>query len=305
MSTPPTFDRPFPALTTAQRYHFDTHGYVVVPNTLTRDECEKIRDAIRRLRRDLIAANPQDPMAARIDRAFFEIHSPHHDFMANFYEYDDSLLGYACHPRLVGMAEEIMGCEARITEINAHLNTRAPGEFNPAPQFGFHAGVDVAFGSHAANGLYHCNFVKTLTTLVDLGPDDGGTVVIPGSHKIDTSNNDVIKLAYEDRSLISQFIAPAGSTLLFAETLIHATGQIRSDIERAIIITGYGPMMYPRWDLYAANPVDELPFSDAFIQRIPAAYRNLLLGKLHWSRNARYRKLGDPRDEKACPAVWP
>ena len=33
---------------------------------------------------------------------------------------------------------------------------------------------------------------------------------------------------------------------MVAETLIHATGQIRSDKERGIIISGYAPRMYPR-----------------------------------------------------------
>ncbi|MEI6083481.1 MAG: phytanoyl-CoA dioxygenase family protein [Verrucomicrobiota bacterium] len=125
------FDRPFPALTTAQRYHFDLYGYVIVPGTLTSAECAGIRDALQRLRRDLIAANPQDPKSAQLQGAFFEAHSPHHDFMANFYEYDDHFLDYACHPRLVGMAEEIMGCEARITELNRYRKLGEPLDDKP------------------------------------------------------------------------------------------------------------------------------------------------------------------------------
>ena len=34
---------------------------------------------------------------------------------------------------------------------------------------------------HTDEGLFHYSFVKTLTNLTDLGPDDGGTVVIAGS----------------------------------------------------------------------------------------------------------------------------
>src|SRR5690606_30539710 len=126
---------------------------------------------------------------------------------------DDAFLEYACHPRVVGMAEEIMGCEARFSEFNAHINSRDPNpEPTPAdgPRFGFHNGVDIPFGSHVGpNGLYHCNFVKCLTNLTDLGPDDGGTVVVAGSHKcLDYAG--AIQAAYEDRSLIHQVIAPAG-----------------------------------------------------------------------------------------------
>ena len=38
-----SFDRPFPALTPAQRYHLDVLGYVVVEKALTSDEVEKTR----------------------------------------------------------------------------------------------------------------------------------------------------------------------------------------------------------------------------------------------------------------------
>lgn len=301
--------RPFPALTPAQRYHFDLYGYVIVPNTLSAAECEGLIDALRRLRDELRAVNAGRPAGEKkraVKGAFFETDLPHHAFMANFYEYDDRFLNYACHPLLVGMAEEVMGCEARITELNGHLNTRAPGPIDPHPKYGFHAGAEITSDSHVEQGLYHCNFVKTLTTLVDLGPDDGGTVVIAGSHKLATDRDAIYKLAYEDRSLIHQFIAPAGSTLLFAETLIHATGQLRSDIERAIIITGYGPPLFPRWDLYGDEAaVGQPPFSEAFMQRIPPALRTLMLGKLHWNRNARYRKLGDPMDtQPRNPTTW-
>ena len=41
--------------------------------------------------------------------------------------------------------------------------------------------------------LYHCTFVKTLTYLTDvLSPDDGGTTVIAGSHKLGCSADDMV-----------------------------------------------------------------------------------------------------------------
>ena len=257
--------------------------------------------ALRRLRDDLRAASPGDPAKASVRNAFFVHDQPHHSFMGSLYEYDAALTQYACHPRCVGMVEEVMGCDARLTEFNGHLNTRNPNDdFSKPPQFGFHNGVDIAFGTHLANGLYHCNFIKTLTTLVDLGPDDGGTVVVAGSHKV-SDTDAAIKAAYEDRSLIHQFIAPAGSTLLFAETLIHATGQMRSDKERAIIIAGYAPSMYARWDRMEQTT----PYSPEFEARIPPSLRTLFLGRLHWERNQRYRKLGDPVDPRGIePVKW-
>ena len=301
------FRRPFPALTRAERTHFDTHGYVVVPGVFSRDECARMHTALRKVRDDLCAANPAEPTRARVRGAHFEHCLPHHSFMANFYECDDDLLAYVCHPRVVGMCEEILGCPARINELNGHINTRAPDlDLSKPPVFGFHTGVDVPFGSHVQNGLFHCNFVKALTTLVDLGPDDGGTVVVAGSHKMAGNEKDLIAAAYEDPRLIHQFVAPAGSVLLFPETLIHATGQLRSNKERAIIIGAYSPRLYQRWDRYSHEPIEDFSFSAEFMRRIPPSLRPLFLGAPHWDRRARYRTLAMPRDEAAYPAVpWP
>ena len=303
-SQPVPFKRPFPALTPAQRYHFDAMGYVVVPNTIDHDRCDRINEAMHRLRADLWKVNPEGGTKHTVEGAFFVVNQPHHVFMNNMYDYDDQILSYSCDPKMVGMAEEVMGCEARILEFNCHLNSKVPGsDFSKPARYGFHHGVDALFGSHVQNGLYHCNFVKSLSNLTDLGPDDGGTVVVAGSHKF-LDVEAAIAAAYEDTSLIHQVVAPKGSTLLFAETLIHGTGQIRSDKERAIIITGYGPRMYPRWD--GAEQSREYAYPERFAKRVPESLKTLYFGYAHWNRAPRYRKLSEPLDAAAyAPVPWP
>lgn len=285
----PAFERPFPALTPAQRYHFEINGYVVVPGVLSRKECKTIMDAMQRTKR-AIRARPSGYKPKPAEPHFI-IDLPHHVFMGAIREADPVFAAYAGHPRLVGMAEEVIGGEARIVELNAHINSRNPKEkLTKDPKFGFHLGIDVPYGTHVKNGLFHCSFVKTLTNLTDLGPDDGGTVVVAGSHKMDLPEADVIACAYADRSLIHQVIAPAGSTLLFAETLIHATGQIRSDRERGIIVCGYGTRMFPWWDGGEMTP--------EFAAKIPPHLQTLFCGKAHWTRAPRYRSLAEPVDPR-------
>jgi ectoine hydroxylase-related dioxygenase (phytanoyl-CoA dioxygenase family) len=294
MSSGQEFVRPFPALTPAQRLRLDVYGYVVVPGALTADEVGQTREALQRLKREILANGGQP-----VRGASFALNKPHHHFIGAIHEADPTLTAYITHPRLVGMAEELMGCEARITECNAHINSRVPGyKLGDPPEPQFHRGVDIDFGSHSVNGLYHCNFVKTLTNLTDLGPDDGGTVVIAGSHKTNAPPEDMITCAQADPSLIHQVIAPAGSTLLFNETLIHGTGQIRSDNERVIIICGYSPRMYPMWDGAKMSP--------EFQKRVPESLKTLFFGKAHWNRAPRYRKLSDPVDSRPVkPVEWP
>ena len=116
------------------------------------------------------------------------------------------------------MAEELVGGSVRLEESEAAVNERDPEiDLAAEPRYGFHTGTSPDVGTYVENGLYHCTFVKTLTNLTELGPDDGGTVVIAGSHKVKCDRETIIAAAYEDPALIHQVVAPAGSTLLFGE----------------------------------------------------------------------------------------
>ena len=141
-------------------------------------------------------------------------------------------------------------------------------------------------GTYVENGLFHCTFVKTLTNLTELGPDDGGTVVVAGSHKVKCDRETIIAAAYEDPALIHQVVAPAGSTLLFGEALIHATGQIRSDRERVIVIGGYTPPMFQAWN--GQEPSAE------FIAQTPEPLKPLIAGSDKWHWQQRHRRLDMP-----------
>ncbi|MBA3708670.1 MAG: phytanoyl-CoA dioxygenase family protein [Planctomycetes bacterium] len=291
-ATPAT--RPFPALTPSQRYHLDAFGYVILPKFIDERRVAALREALLRLRRDLMATG--DPINRPVRNARMVECQPHHVAMISVIEADPAISAYGTDPAIVAMAQEIVGSDVRITDMASHINSRDPAEDLNAPARypSFHTGIDIAFGSHLKNGLYHCSFVKALTTLVDLGPDDGGTVVIPGSHKIDVPQEDVIAAAYADPSLIHQMIAPAGSLLLFFETVIHTAGQVRSGIERMNVIAGYGPVQYPYWG-GADQPTN--PTED-FMRSQPAEVQTLLRGRQHWNRGKRYRALQDPIDPR-------
>ncbi|MBT5875780.1 MAG: hypothetical protein HOH43_20310 [Candidatus Latescibacteria bacterium] len=284
------FIRPFPALSPAQRFYLDVNGYVVVPGTLTTEEVDRLLHAMYRLRDDLL--NGPEPESAVVRGCRLSHISDEHLHFAHILETDNSILEYLSHPRLIGMAEELVGGTVRLEESEAVINRRKQDfDSGEAAQYGFHTGTSPDVGTFTENGLFHCNFVKTLTNLTELGPEDGGTVVIAGSHKIKAPRDQIIACAYEDRSLIHQVTAPAGSTLLFGESLIHATGRITSDRERVIIIGGYTPTMFQAWN--GQEP------SEAFVSRIPLHLRPLISGSDRWSWKQRQRNLNTPIDEIA------
>ena len=269
-----TFERPFPALTATERVHLEIYGYVVVPNTLTTSEVSALSTRIKEIEGHYRKTGKLPGKAASSTSL-----SPEYFRIDNLPHVDRCFLDYLTHPRLVGMAEEAIGGEARLEQSDAHV--RRPDKSKLT--YGFHRGLSPTMAM-IENGLYHFPFVKTLTNLTDLGPDDGGTVVIAGSHKLGgVSIEACIQASEADPSLVHQVIAPAGSTLLFFESLIHGSGIIKSDKERILIIGGYAPPAYQAWHGYDPDP--------DFLNEVDPKFRPLLEGTNRWLWKRNFRKL--------------
>ena len=281
------FEPPFPALTPAQRYHLEVNGYVVVEGVLGQDEVDRYHDALQRLKREFFATD--DPWNATIrNSTIFGLSQawagPKVQFR-NYLEADPVFLDYVAHPRIVGMAQEVIGSQVRLAETEAIINSRNPDADPDAdPERAGRQWHHIRPGSwsYSKNGLYHCTIVKALTNLTDLGLDDGGTTVIAGSHKLDCAEEDIVAASREDPSLVHQVIAPAGSTLFFCETLLHSSGAVRSDRERVVIITGYQPANFRAGGVRAGQE---------FLDTVPEALRTLI-GGMQGLPRPRRRDLG-------------
>ena len=268
-------------MTPAQRLHIEIYGYVVIENLLGPSEISTITDALYGIEDDFRRTGElPGPSCFNTSTSedFFRIDNLPH-LASCFFE-------YVTHPRIVGMAQEIVGGNVRLQQSDAHIR-RPLGEIPET--YGFHRTMGPTY-HHIEKGLYHFTFIKALTNLTDLGPDDGGTTVIAGTHKIpdEVPKDAIIAAAYEDPSMIHQVKAPAGSTLLFFESLMHAAGIIRSGRERPLILSGYLPVMFQAWNHYDPDP--------DFLTTLSAEHRALLSGedKFHWHRQAR---------DLAAPAV--
>jgi len=289
----------FPAMTSAQRLFFEVNGYVVIEHTLTQSECRNLLTALSELRTRFEAE--VNPAEAIIDGSRSERYDPPH-YLSWFHllQAHPAFLQYLTHPRLIALVEEVVGGKVRLDESAAIVNRRAPDYDAKAPfRYTWHRGGQPGFDSYSYEGLYHCTFVKTLTNLTDIGPEDGGTAVIAGSHKLNCSEDDMVGAAYDDPSLVHQIEAPAGSTMVMCETLIHATGQNRGERERAIIIGGYSHpknMAMAGWE----------PDPD-FLNTLSEEIKELLTGRPLWTWPERHRKLGTPSgsgDINYKPRMW-
>jgi ectoine hydroxylase-related dioxygenase (phytanoyl-CoA dioxygenase family) len=272
-----TNDKPFPALTPAQRLHLEINGYVIIENLLTKDEIGRLVDTLY----DIEAAYRKTG-ELRGEHCHYSATEEHFFRIDNLPHLAPAFFDYLTHPFILAMAEEIVGGSIRLEQSDAHIH-RAKAE----ARYGFHRGINPGY-AHTANGLYHFSFVKALTNLTDLGPDDGGTTVIAGTHKVpmEVDNQAIIQAAMDDPNLIHQVIAPAGSTLLFYESLMHSSGIIRSDKDRLLILGGYTPMMFQTWNGYDPHPEFAASLSDA--------HRTLLTGDAKYGWQRRTRSLGEP-----------
>src|SRR5207302_4388049 len=121
-----------------------------------------------------------------------------------------------------------------LEESEAIINRRDPNadvealRRRKSTPVGYHTRTRHGWGTYTERDRFHCIFVKTLAYLTDVGPEDGGTAVIPGSHKMSWPQHEMIEAALSDERLIHQISAPAGSVLLFPESLIHSTTEILS-----------------------------------------------------------------------------
>ena len=263
-------DPPFPALTPAQRWHIEVNGYVVIENLFSPERTGLMLESLQSLKSQFMAQ--EDPWNTTIGNCgiFGKQLLGQHVHFHHLLEVNSEFFKYATDSRIVGMAEEVVGKVVRVVETEAAINRRDPGDkYDGALRHNWHRARPEAI-TYYDKGLLHCEFVKAITNLTDLGPDDGGTCVIAGSHKSSCPEEDIVKAAREDPSLIHRFIAPAGSTLIFCETLLHATGDLRSDRERAIIITGYKPR--------SSRPNIGIPFGPDFEDRVPESHKVLIFG---------------------------
>jgi ectoine hydroxylase-related dioxygenase (phytanoyl-CoA dioxygenase family) len=276
LQTPPPSVSADLLFTVEQRLHLDIHGYVVIERFVSTADVVELRETLydleARFLRDGTRPRPPTFLSGTTHENFRVDNLPH--LAPCFHR-------YLSDPRLVGRAEEMIGHEARLEQSDAHIRRPTPGSTDA---YSFHRHNRLGLGSVERNGLYHFPFMKALTNLDELAPDDGGTAVIAGTHKLPGHLDRVlIEAAMRDPSLVHHVVAPAGSTLFFYESLIHSSGLNRSGKPRPLVLGGYTPSLFQPQH-------DEHPDA-AFLATLGERDRQLYSGSKAWEGRERHREL--------------
>jgi hypothetical protein len=158
--------------------------------------------------------------------------------------------------------------------------------------FPMHSGGNdyVIRGQYAyQGGRWQCGQVNMLLALTDIGPGDGGTRIIPGSHKSHLQHP-LFRTSYEERCKWDdeqvegsiEVNMKAGDALLFVDSLAHGATRRTTPGERRVVIYRYGPMWgSTRYGYrYSQDLLDRVtPSQRAILQpvtpRLPGAERGL------------------------------
>lgn len=124
------------------------------------------------------------------------------------------------------------------------LSVRSSGGHHPVHSGGYQGALRGAY--HYSNGVFRCGQCNIIMALTDVGPGDGATMVVPGSHKSNFSHPNMGDYAALERMDALEGAVEVhlekGDALLFVDGLMHGGGSRTNPGERRVIIYRYGPL---------------------------------------------------------------
>ena len=126
-------------------------------------------------------------------------------------------------------------------------SVRRTGGYFPIHSGG-HEGI-VRNQYRVVNGKFRCGQVNILLALTDVGPGDGGTMVVPCSHKANFKHPELTARSDWSAETKKYYRPPgtievnlkAGDALMFVDALMHGATERTNPGERRVVIYRYGP----------------------------------------------------------------
>ena len=233
-------------VTDLENYLFDLRGYLHLEQVLSATEVKDLNDC-------LDAIPPLEP-----GDWYGHVHA--HTYgtvdglnLPQIYEAGEPFERMIDHPSWIDKLKHFVGAEGSFDHHHGPLfidecfaNFRLPGEGIGLHSGGYPPIHRNQFRYHG--GRFMCGQVNVLMALTDIEPGDGGTVVIPGSHKSNFIHPDAA--AHNTRTQghhveglegAVELYMQAGDALVFVDGLSHGSARRINSGERRVIVFRYGP----------------------------------------------------------------
>lgn len=220
---------------------FDLNGYIVIKNAAQPDLLARLNEAFDNFP-DLEVGQWWGNAQRRdyTKDTGYELH--------NVVECGEPFEELIDHPSWIAYVRRYCGEEESYVKglfiDEAIASIRRSGGHHPVHSGGYRGALRGTYGYK--HGLFRCGQCNIILALTDVGPGDGPTMVVPGSHKSNLPHPLAGDYAKGDRMDTLPGAIPvhvsAGDALLFVDGLMHG-GSSRTNPtgERRVIIYRYGP----------------------------------------------------------------
>ncbi|MEM7536126.1 MAG: phytanoyl-CoA dioxygenase family protein [Chloroflexota bacterium] len=244
-------------------YLFDLRGYLKLENVLSSEQVAELNAGID-------ALLPLEPGEWKDNIQRHDNGKGPQTHLQNINEAGPLFADLIDYQKWIGYVNRYVGGDDGLFIDESFAILQRPGVGQMFHSGGHKRKIRTQFRFH--NNEFRCGQVNVLIALTDIGPGDGPTIIIPGSHKSNLMHP-VYKL--QDRKLgdvevegSEDVFYKAGDALLFVDCLSHAGGPRINPGERRVLVYRYGP----HW---GHNRYGYIP-SDEFLARITPAQRKIV-----------------------------
>ena len=210
-----------------ERYLFDLQGYLVIEDVLSCDEIAIINELFDQ--QELPPPGKSSRFGAAPDGA-------------GFLEWGQPLCDLLDHPSIMPVLRFRLGDCFRLDRLYGMYMRQGMGPGALHSDYGASAptsGVQPGEYYQPRGNEIVDGFIVVAWSLTDAGPGSGGFCCIPGSHKSHFRLPQAIKDAPEKAWCLVTPDAPAGSVILFTESLTHGTAAWTAGHERRSLLYKY------------------------------------------------------------------
>jgi hypothetical protein len=226
-------------------YFFDLRGYAILENAVDPEHIAALNKVL-----DGFPELPYQGWQGNVQR--FDNNAASGAELQNIVEAGEPFERLIDHPSWIGRLRRYCGeFESYVAGLfidECFASIRRSGGFFPIHSGGQDGVVRNQYRFH--NGKFRCAQVNILLALTDIGPGDGGTMVIPGSHKSNFANPEVEqRSAWKPGELKRMDAVPGaievhlkkGDAILFVDAICHGASSRTNPGERRAVIYRYGP----------------------------------------------------------------
>jgi hypothetical protein len=247
----PTLDRYTPQLTAMDEYLFDLRGYLVLKGAIDPDHVDQMNAIIDRY----MSMDPPLKHGEWVGAVLAHTYTGNEGMnLQQIYEAGEPFERLIDHPAWIEKVQHFVGGKGTFDYHHGDLfideafaSVRGPGDAIGLHSGGHNGTKRTQFRYH--NNRFHCGQINILMALTDIGPGDGGTMLIPGSHKSHFEHPQLAEKGMShERSLgvdgtegAIEVHMQRGDALLFVDAINHGSALRVNDGQRRIIVQRYGP----------------------------------------------------------------